>query len=398
MTIIDQTSKPQNDDLQKLLTNPEYTQLPHIGDVVEGIVLSASKHEVKLDLGGFKVGVVRGNELYNESEEYGNLKPGDAVIATVLEEENENGELELSFRYAAQKRAWATLLEHKESGQPLEVKIIDANKGGLIIRSGHVIGFLPVSQLTPEHYPRVPGGDKSRILDELRRFAGKNLKVVVLDADEKEDKLIVSEKDAWKDKQESLISQYKVGSVVEGKVTAVTDFGVFVKFDNNLEGLIHISEIAWQRIDNPRDFVKVGDVIKAEIINIDGAKIFLSMKKLQQDPWHNIEAKYKVGDVVKGKVLKVNPFGLFVELDQDIHGLAHISELSDRPIESPNAIAKIGDVIDFKILSIIPSEHRLGLSLRALKEKKEPVKKETEPRLEDPPITANQEPETMTTP
>jgi len=138
---------------------------------------------------------------------------------------------------------------------------------------------------------------------------------------------------------------------------------------DKLEGLVHISELAWQRIDDPSDLVKVGDIIKAEIINVEGSKIFLSIKKLKNDPWKNVEDKYKVGQVVKGKILKINPFGLFVELDPDIHGLAHISELSDKPITDAREFAKIGDVIDLKILSIEPANHRLGLSAKALKEK-----------------------------
>jgi len=252
----------------------------------------------------------------------------------------------------------------------------------LMIKLGKTAGFLPVSQLAPEHYPRVPGGDKNRILDRLKSYVGQKFEVKVLDIDEKEDKLIVSEKAAWEDKQKEVISSYKVCDTVEGKVTAVTDFGVFVEFGDNLEGLIHISELAWQRIDDPADFVKVGNIVKAEIINIEGSKIFLSTKKLKDDPWKDVDKKYKVGQIVKGTVLKINPFGLFVELDKDIHGLAHISELSTKPIEDSKEIAKPGDVLEFKILSIEPTNHRLGLSIKALQVKesaKPPVaKKETQ--------------------
>ena len=181
-------------------------------------------------------------------------------------------------------------------------------------------------------------------------------------------KLIVSEKSVWETKQESVISKYKVGDKVEGDVTAVTDFGAFVRFDDNLEGLVHISEIAWQRIDHPRDVLKVGDHVRAEIINIEGSKIFLSMKKLVDDPWKKAGEKFRVGQSVKGKVIKINPFGLFVELDPDIHGLAHISELSNKPVKDVNEIARIGDEFDFRIVSIDPDNHRLGLSLRKPKE------------------------------
>jgi len=375
------TKENQTDsEFSQLMADNQYTKFPKIGDVIKGKVISASRAEVQLDIDGIKTGVVRGRELYNESEEYGHLKLDDVVEATIIELENENGQFELSFRYAGQQRAWDNLKELLKKGEVIPVKILDANKGGLMVKIGHITGFLPVSQLIPEHYPRVEGGDKNKILEFLKKLTNQILKVKVIDADEKEDKLIVSEKAAWEEAQEKVVSKYKVGDKIKGKVTAVTDFGVFVEFDNKMEGLVHISELAWQRIDDPKDFIKVGDIVEAEIINIEGTKIFLSMKKLKQDPWKDVAQKYKIGDLVKGKILKANPFGLFVELDQDIHGLAHISELSDKPIANLSEIGKPGDVLKFKIISIDPQNHRLGLSLKNLKETK--AEKETTPDKE----------------
>ncbi|OGY43562.1 MAG: hypothetical protein A3B89_03610 [Candidatus Buchananbacteria bacterium RIFCSPHIGHO2_02_FULL_40_13] len=361
-------------EFKKLLEDKQYFNLPKIGDLVKGTVISASKNEVYIDLGGIATGLVRGKECYGESEEYRNLKPGDEVEATVLELENENGEVELSFRYAGRQRAWQDIKKVEESGQIINAIITDANKGGLMVKLGSTLGFLPVSQLSPEHYPRVPGGDKNRILEILKSYVSQKFEVKIIDTDENEDKLIVSEKAAWEETQKDVINRYKVGQVVEGVVTAVTDFGIFVEFDK-LEGLIHISEIAWKRIDNPSDFVKVGEVIKAEIISIENSKIFLSMKKLQKDPWEGITNRYEIGQKVPGLVLKANPFGLFVELDKDIHGLAHISQLSEKPVSNVENVAKAGDEIDFYIVSMDPKNHRLGLSLikPALKKKKENV-------------------------
>jgi len=380
--------KKAGSEFAKLLEDSKYLKLPKVGDVIKCTVINASKAEVRLDLDGIKTGIVRGRELYNESEEYGNLKTGDKVEATVIELENENGEMELSFRYAGQQKAWQSLRDLMKSQEVIPVKITDANKGGLMVKIGHIIGFLPVSQLIPEHYPRVEGGDKAKILERLKSYINKSFKVKVIDADEKEEKLIVSEKAAWEESQEKAVAKYKVGDKIKGKITAVTDFGAFVEFGEKMEGLVHISELAWQRIDDPRDVVKVGEKVEAEIIQIDSTKIFLSIKKLQKDPWDKVAEKFKIGDVVKGKVIKANPFGLFVELDNDIHGLAHISELSNQPITNLDDIAKPGDIINFKIISIEPKNHRLGLSLKALKEKKapkEPVKtkkKEEKPKKE----------------
>lgn len=360
----DQASR---EDFQKLL-DKENLKIPLAGDIVKGTVLAASKAEVKLDIGGITTGVVRGRELYFEADEYANLKTGDEVEATIIEEENENGELELSFRSAGQQKAWSTLLDAFENRKILKVKVNDVNKGGLIVSFAQIQGFLPVSQLAPENYPRVNGGDKGKILDKLKSFIGADFEVKVMNLDEKDEKLIVSEKEAWQEKQKDIISKYKVGSVVSGAITALTDFGVFLSFGENLEGLIHISELAWQRIEDPSDLFKVGDRVKAEIISIEGSKIFLSAKKLLTDPWREVENKYKIGQTVTGVILKVNPFGLFVELDKDIHGLSHISQLGLTPGQKINEVYKVGGKKEFTVVSIEPKEHRLGLAV-VLKQK-----------------------------
>jgi len=334
------TTNNEKQSLEQLLTDPNFLKIPKVGDVVRGKVLSISKNEVHLDIEGLTTGIVRGEELCNESSDYADLKPGDETEATVLDLENEKGEMELSFRFAGHKKIWDKLNETLKSGEIVNATVTDANKGGLMVNVNKIMGFLPVSQ-----------------------FAGLVLEVKIIDANGEEEKLIVSEKAAWEERQKNIISSYKVGDTVEGTISALADFGAFVKFEN-LEGLVHISEIAWQRIEHPEDIVKIGEKIKAEIIGVEGSKIFLSMKKLVDDPWKKIAEKYKIGQIVPGKVLKINPFGLFVELDPEIHGLAHISALSEKPIQSPSEVANIGDTLDFKIISIEPIDHRLGLSLR----------------------------------
>ncbi|MEK7097278.1 MAG: S1 RNA-binding domain-containing protein [Patescibacteria group bacterium] len=378
----------EKNDFQKLLEG-DTIKVPQAGDTVRGTVLSASKAEVKLDIDGILTGVIRGQELYEDGDEYGNLKPGNEVEATVVDVENENGELELSFRYAGQAKALANLRDSYENKKNIKVKVVAANKGGLLVTYAQIPCFLPVSQLAPENYPRVSGGDKSKILDKLKSFVGNEFEVKVANLDEKEEKIIFSEKDAWSETQKDIISKYKIGSVVEGAITAVTDFGVFINFGENLEGLIHISELAWQRIDNPSDLFKVGDPINAEIINIDRSKIFLSAKKLIRDPWDGVENKYKVGQVVIGTVIKVNPFGLFVKLDDDIHGLAHISQLTIPAGQKITDIFKSNEEKEFTIVSIEPKEHRLGLAnveegKKTKKAKKEDAETEKEEKEEEP--------------
>jgi small subunit ribosomal protein S1 len=364
-----------NSKLGKLLQEGDFFNVPKVGDIVKATVIDNKGRQVKLDVNGLTTGVVRGRELFPESGLFSELKNGDEVEATVIALENEEGEMELSFRYAGNKKSWEELNESFAAGEAIKVKVIDANKGGLLVKAKHLTGFLPVSQLSPDNYPRVSGGDKQKILDKLNSFIGQTIKVKILDLNDQDDKLIVSEKTLWEKEQKDVISQISVGALIEGQVTALADFGAFVKFspvngeEAELEGLVHISEIAWQRIDHPKDILKVGDTVKAEIIGIEGSKIFLSMKKLVEDPWKIVAEKYKVGDIVEGTILKINPFGFFVELDKDIHGLAHVSELSNKPAIDPKTLGKIGERRQFKIVSIEADEHRLGLSVKALDEK-----------------------------
>lgn len=348
--------------------------VPQVGEIIKGKVVTASKSEVTIDFDGIMMGIVRGPELYVEVAEFANLKPGDEVEAAVIEEENENGELELSFRQVGQEKAWEHLRVASKDKSTVTVKIIDANKGGLLARYCQINGFLPVSQLAPENYPRISGGDKSKILEKLKSFVGQEFEVNVMTLNEEENKIIFSEKDVWTKRQKPALDKYKIGMVIEGKITAVTNFGLFVSFDEGMEGLIHISELAWQRIDSPNELYHIGDKIQAEIVGIEGSKIFLSAKKLMRDPWQEASAKYQAGQVVKGTILKINPFGLFVKLDEEIHGLAHISQIGLAAKDKITDLFKPGEDHDFEIVNISPSEHRLGLKL-ASKENKEPVVK-----------------------
>jgi small subunit ribosomal protein S1 len=353
----------------KALLQQHIDKIPKAGDTVKGKIISLDRGEVHLDIEGLTTGVVRGPELFTESREYNNLKVGDEMEATVIEIENENGELELSFRLAGFQRVWNSLKKFMKDGLTVKAKVLSANKGGLMLQVDAVPGFMPVSQLSPDHYPRVAGGDKSRILEKLRELISKDLEVKVIDVDEKEEKLIVSERAVWEDAQKAVLDAYKIGDIIDGEVSALTSFGAFLKFGDGLEGLVHISEIAWQRIDHPKDVLKVGQKVKAQIIQMDHSKIYLSLKRLVDDPWKKVKEKFKVGDKVKGKVIKVEPFGVMVALDSEIHGLAHISELSDEPLTNVHDKYKAGQECEFEVVSVEPTEHRLGLKAVGVKGK-----------------------------
>lgn len=363
------------------MLDEQFGLVPKMSDTLKGVVLSVGRNEVRIDIDGLRTGVIRGPQLFAESAEYRNLKEGDEVEATVIELENENGELELSFRSAGHARAWSKLEELRKSGEIVKARIKEANKGGLMVDLDGMDAFLPVSQLSGDHYPRVAGGDKNKILEKLREFVGQELAVKVIDVNEKEEKLIVSEKAMGEESKTVTTDKFKVGQIVEGEVSAITAFGAFVKFDG-VEGLVHISELAWQRIDHPKDVVRIGDTVRAEIIQIDGKKIFLSMKRLLPDPWKNVTDKYKVGQVVSGKIVKVNPYGLFIELDPEIQGLAHISELSNEQVEDVTKTFVIGDSREFEIVSIEPEEHRLGLRVPGVKPKAKAEKADKEEKGE----------------
>ncbi len=345
------------------------------GEVVAGKILSVGKNEVYVDIEGYGLGVVRGRELYDDEATLSSLKPGDEVFASVVDIENKDGNIELSFRQAGQERVWSTLQEKMQTKEIVRTKILEANKGGLMVEINNVMGFLPVSQLSTEHYPRVEDGDKNKILSVLNQFVGQMFDVQIITADQNEEKLIVSEKAVYEKELQDRISKLKIGDVVTGTVSGIVDFGVFVKF-GDLEGLVHISELAWQRIEHPKDIVKVGQEVKAVVIGLDKGRISLSMKQLEKDPWQDSVKKYQIGQVVKGKVSKIMPFGVFVELDDQIQGLAHLMELSHEEVKSAEDVLKVGDEKEFKIISIEPQEHRLGLSIKALTEKPEEKKEE----------------------
>lgn len=353
--------------MQELLTQEGVDiKVPKVGDVLEATILSAGKNEVFVDVEGIGLGVVRGRELYDESIRLGQLRVGDKVFAQVLEPENKNGNIELSFRAAGQERVWQTLTDRMKVREIIKTKIIEANKGGLMVELNGVIGFLPVSQLATEHYPRVEEGDKNKILEILKSYVGKMFDVQIITASAEEEKLIVSEKAVGEGALREKMGKLHLGDIVEGEISGIVDFGIFLKFGAGLEGLVHISELAWTRVDHPKDLYKVGQKVQAQIISIDKDRISLSIKRLQPDPWADSIKKYQVGQMVTGKVTKVMPFGAFVELDPEIYGLVHSVELSQDDGQEPNQIVKVGDEKEFKIISIEAQDHRLGLSLRGL--------------------------------
>ncbi|HVS58992.1 MAG TPA: S1 RNA-binding domain-containing protein [Candidatus Saccharimonadales bacterium] len=332
------------------------------GDVVEGTISSVKKHEVWVDLGAKGVGVVLRREIGHGQP----LEVGQPITVSVLNPELEEGYALLSMRRAVKDRGWDELQRMFDDQEIVEITPYDANRGGLLVELEGIRGFLPVSQLAAGHYPRVSGADKDEILQKLNALVNKSLRVRILDVSRKDNKLIFSEKEAIKDDIQSRFSELKVGDVVEGVITGVIDFGAFVNVDG-IEGLIHISEISWERVDNPRNYVKVGETVKAKIIAIDKDRLSLSLKQLTEDPWLKEVKKFKKGDVVEGKITRITPFGAFVQLSSAVEALVHVSEMSDEEGVDPEKIFKLNEKKQFKIIDIDTEARKIGLSLKNTK-------------------------------
>jgi len=348
--------------MKDLLEKNNLIKPPKIGEIVEGKIIGLERGAIFVDLGPIGTGIIYGKEFYEAKDILKNLKIGDNIFVKIINLENEEGYLELSLNQAGREMTWEELKQRKEKGEIISVKILGVNKGGLLSEISGVPGFLPVSQLSSEHYPKVEGGETTKILKELQKFIGKELEVKIFDLDPREGKLILSEKAKEAEKIKETLKNYKADDLVGGEITGIVDFGAFVKFGpENLEGLIHISELDWQLVEDPSEIVKVGEKVQAKIIEIKDDKVSLSLKALKTDPWKSIEKKYKKGDRVLGKVTKFNPFGAFIQLTPKIQGLIHISEFGTKT--KMEEALKIGEKYDFQILEIRPEEHRMSLKL-----------------------------------
>ena len=335
-----------------------------VGETVDGTVLSVKKHEILIDLGPLGVGLVPRREVSLSK----NYNVGDSVIASVIDTELEDGYSLLSLRKAAKDRGWDEVMAKLESGEIITVVPYDANRGGLLVEYEGIRGFLPVSQLSAEHYPRVGSSDKDEILQRLNSLVKKDIKARILDADRKANKLIFSEKEAVKEGLAERFQKLAIGDTVTGVVTGVVDFGVFVNVEG-IEGLIHISEISWERVNNPSDYVKVGQTIEAKIIAIDKERLSLSMKQLTKDPWLDEVEQFKPGEKVEGTVTRITPFGAFVQLSPAVEALVHVSELGSDGTD-PEKVFTLNERKEFTVLDIDKENRKISLSLGKSSKKK----------------------------
>ncbi len=351
------------------------------GELVEGVVVFRGKNKLLLDIGGVITGIVSGRELRDSFHTFHDLKLGDGVAAMVLEEENDEGMAVLSLRMASQQRAWDRFHKLVAEEGTMKFTAQEANKGGLLSNIDGIRTFLPVSQLAPSHYPRVNNADASEIITRLGKYIGHTFTVKIITMDEAAGKIVVSEREAMAEERAKTLEHLKIGDTKEGIVSGLVKFGLFVTFDG-LEGLVHISEIAWGHVKNPSEHAQMGDRVKVRIIGVESDKLSLSIKQLTADPWEAIAERYPVGKKVSGNVVRFADYGAFLQLEKDISGLVHLSELAHHKIADPSEALKIGQKVEAQVINIDVDERRIGLSIKALlpidKETMERIKKERE--------------------
>jgi small subunit ribosomal protein S1 len=335
---------------------------PKNGDLIEGKVITLDKAAAYIHLPPFGTGIIYGREYIIARDLIRKIHVGDTVTAKVVDPSSEEGYIELSLKEAKQALIWGEIEEAISKKTPLELTVQDANKGGLLLSWQGVQGFLPASQLKTEHYPRVTDGDKDRILEELRKLVGEKINVTIIGSDEKDGKLIFSEKGTDAKTDEKIANKYNVNDVVEGEITGIVDFGVFVKIEENLEGLVHISELDWSLVEDPRNLFQVGEKVNVKIIEIKDGKISLSIKALTENPWNEAAKTYKKGDSVKGVIIKYNKHGALASIEEGVAGLIHISEFEND--ENLRESLELGKTYDFKITLFEPSEQKMTLSTK----------------------------------
>lgn len=346
------------------------------GELVEGVVVFRGKNKLLLDLGGTATGIISGRELRDSFNTFKELSTGDTVAAMVLEEENDEGMYVLSLRMASQQKAWERFHSMIETDKTMTFIAQEANRGGLLANIDGIRTFLPVSQLAPMHYPRVNNADASEIMQRLQKYVGHTFTVKIITMDEEAGKIVVSEREAMSEERAKALESLTIGEVRDGLVTGVVKFGLFVAFEG-LEGLVHISEIAWGHVKNPSEYAEVGDKVKVKVIGIDADKLSLSIKQLTRDPWEEIAERYPVGKKVQGSVVRFADYGAFLKLEKDINGLVHLTELAHHKVTDPSEVLTIGQKVDAQVINIDIDERRIGLSIKALK----PIDKATLERI-----------------
>lgn len=340
--------------------------LPKAGELREGVIAAISKSEILVSIGAKSEGIITGRELDQiDSDELENFEVGQPIKVYVLTPEDRNGNLAISYTRAKEEMDWELVEKLKESGDGFEGVISGFNKGGLLVPIGQLRGFVPGSQIS---LTRRTTGDTPET--RWGKLIGEPIEVNIIEVDRSRRRLILSERKALNETRETLkdrlLDELAIGTVSKGRVTSLANFGAFVNIDG-ADGLVHLSEISWERIKHPKDVLKVGQEVEVKVISLDQERkrIGLSIRQLQENPWLVKVKDLKEGQLIEGTITHLTDFGAFAKLgDRDLEGLIHISELSPDRVEHPKEIVKVGDTLTLRIINIDREKFRIGLSLR----------------------------------
>ncbi len=354
--------------MESLLQNENLSvDMPQAGEIRTGTIASVSPTQVLVSIGAKSEGVISGRELEQlTTEEQQALTVGAEIPVYVINPEDENGNVILSYRRAQEQISWENVEKMLEEDRVYESKIVGFNKGGLIVMVGGLRGFVPSSQISAMRRAQSTGDTPEQ---RWQKMVGQPIVVRIIEVDRERRRLILSERAASTESRQSItervIDELEVGKTYTGRVTSLADFGAFVNV-NGADGLVHLSELSWDRVQHPREVLEVGQEVKVKVINVDREKkrIGLSIRALADDPWKTRVQKFSVGQLVEGVITRLTKFGAFARLEGDIEGLIHISEIADHRIEHPKELLKEGEVRTLRIIRIDTDQHRIGLSLR----------------------------------
>jgi small subunit ribosomal protein S1 len=355
-------------EMLELLDAAESSSSLERGDVVEGRIALINEHEILIDVGAKTEGILSAREFGDLSpDQRERLAIGETVECMVVNPSDREGNLILSLSQARLGQDWDEAEKFFESGDTIEQIVTGHNKGGLIVHIGDVRGFIPASQIDRRHAidrSQIDGSSDS----PLARFVGKAINVKVIEIDRRKNRLILSEQAAMRERRRQrkahLLDELGEGDVVDGKVTSLAEFGAFVDI-GGADGLVHLSELSWQRVNHPSEVVQLGQTVTVKVISIDRERkrIGLSIKQLEDEPWANLEDRYQIGSIVNGEITRIADFGAFALLDGEVEGLIHVSELSDQELP-PEQVVQPGQKLDLRVIRIDADKRRLGLSLK----------------------------------
>lgn len=396
-----------------LLDEEEYkVDLPQRGEIRTGIVASVSPSQILVSIGAKSEGVIAGRALDDISPETrASFEPGQEIEVYILSPEDKHGNVVLSYTRAIEMKAWELVDDMLKSEEVYEGKISGYNKGGLLVDVEGLRGFVPASQVSAVRRSVAVGSTPEQ---RWAKMQGEAIAVRIIEVDRERRRLILSERAASNESRQSIkervIEDLEIGKTYTGRVTSLANFGAFVNI-NGADGLVHLSEISWERVKHPSEVLEVGQEVDVKVISIDEDKkrIGLSLRQLQDDPWKSRIEKFQVGQLIEGKITRLTKFGAFAQLEGDIEGLIHVSEISDQRVEHPKEELKEGDVVNLRIIRIEADRRRIGLSMRKvdsaayvdkdmkalaqafssdeeIEEEAPAEEKETEPKAEEPAV------------